>query len=101
MELFMNAQHCLTIAAAFIAIVTACASLIGLANGKADAIASRYRELTKEFRGLKVKEDRTGDDDDRLDQLCRQIKLYKERVPLVVGAQCMLFRTICIFVGSI
>jgi hypothetical protein len=75
--------------------------LLGLANGKSDTIASRYRVLTTEFRDLKAKEDRTGDDDYRLKQLCRQINLYKERVPLVVDAQCILFRTICIFVTSI
>lgn len=101
MEHFLNAQHCLTIAAAFIAIVGACASLISLANGKSDSIANRYRELTKEYRDVAAKEDRTRYDDRRLDQLQRQIKLYKERVRKVVEAQGILFSTICIFVGSI
>jgi hypothetical protein len=98
---YLNAQHCLTIAAAFIAIVGACASLISLANGKSDSIANRYRELTKEQRELTVKENRTGYENYRLEQLRRQIDLYKKRVIKVVDAQCILFRTICIFVFSI
>lgn len=101
MEHLLNAQHCLTIAAAFIAIVAACASLISVANGKSDAIANRYRELTKEYRDGAAKEHRARCDDDRLDQLREQIGLYKVRVRKVVGAQCLLLRTIGIFVLSI
>jgi len=101
MEHFLNAQHCLTIAAAFIAIVGACASLISLANGKSDSIATRYRELTREYRDVAAKEPRSKYDDYRLDQLKRQLKLYKKRVKKVVEAQRILFSTICIFVGSI
>jgi hypothetical protein len=97
----LNAQHCLTIAAAFIAIVAACASLITVANGKSDSIANRYRELTREYREGATKEGRAGFDNTRLDQLQKQIGLYKERVSMVVEAQCLLFRTIGIFVFSI
>jgi hypothetical protein len=97
----LDAQHCLTIAAAFIAIVAACASLIGVANGKSDSIANRYRELTKEYREGAAKEVRTRDEDVRLVQLKRQIELYKVRVGMVVGAQCFLFRTAIIFVSSL
>lgn len=101
MELFQNAQHCLTIAAAFIAIVAACASLISLANDKADSIASRYREVTTEYSELKIKDDRTKYEKYRLNQLWDQINLYKDRVPLVVDAQRFLFHTIRVFIGSI
>jgi hypothetical protein len=97
----LNAQHCLTIAAAFIALVAACASLISVANGKSDTIANRYRELTKEYRYLKATRDRAGHDDGRLEQLQAQIELYKMRVRNVVAAQCFLFRTTGIFVFSI
>ena len=101
MEHILSAQHCLTIAAAFIAIVGACASLISLANSKSDSIANRYRELTKEYRDVAAKEERDKYDDRRLAQLQKQIELYKKRVRKVVGAQCILFGTICIFVFSI
>ncbi|HJQ33186.1 MAG TPA: hypothetical protein VJ866_13450 [Pyrinomonadaceae bacterium] len=101
MEHYLNAEHCLTIAAAFIAIVGACASLISLANGKSDSIATRYRELTREYRDVAAKEGRTKYEDYRLDQLKRQLKLYKKRVKKVVEAQGILFSTICIFVGSL
>jgi hypothetical protein len=97
----LNAQHCLTIAAAFIALVTACAGLINVANGKSDSIANRYRELTKEYRDLAASQARTGPDDRRLDQLRAQIKLYKKRVRNVVAAQCLLFRTTGILVFSL
>jgi hypothetical protein len=98
---YLNAQHCLTIAAAFIAIVAACASLISVANGKSDSIANRYRELTKEYREGAANERRNRYEDARLVQLKLQIELYKLRVEKVVGAQCFLFRTVFIFVSSI
>jgi uncharacterized membrane protein (DUF106 family) len=97
----MNAEHCLAIAAAFIAIVAACANLISVANNKSDTLANRYRELTKEFREGAAKENRTMSDDKRLKQLQEQIDLYALRVDKVVQAQCLLFRTISILIASI
>src|ERR1044072_886236 len=50
----MDAQHCLAIAAAFIAIIGACASLISGANSKAESLTNRIHEAAKEFREAKL-----------------------------------------------
>jgi ABC-type multidrug transport system fused ATPase/permease subunit len=104
----LNAQHCLTIAAAFIAIVAACASLISFANGKSDSLATRYREVTKEYREEAAKEDAEGAKEyrakrkiSRRAQLQQQIELYVKRVRKVLWAQRLLFFTISIFILSI
>jgi Protein of unknown function (DUF2721) len=93
-DLFMNAQHCLTIAAAFIAIIAACATLINSANSKAESLASRIREASKEFR------ERSGNRL-RCAQIEEQIALFKERYRKVQRAQRLLFFTIGIFIASV
>ena len=94
MEHFLNTQHCLTIAAAFIAIVAACASLINSANSKADGLATRYREVTKEFRDKR-------ENLLRCEQLLAQIGLFEKRTKKVLWSQRLLFFTIGIFILSI
>ena len=96
MEHFLNAQHCLTIAAAFIAIVAACATLINIANSKADSLATRYREATKEYRDATKSQN-----SQRATQLQKQIELFVKRTRQVSWAQRHLFFTIGIFIASI
>ena len=94
MENLLNTQHCLTIAAAFIAIVAACASLINSANSKADGLANRYREVTKEIRAERENLSRSA-------QLREQIWLFEKRTKKVLWSQRLLFFTIGIFILSI
>jgi hypothetical protein len=94
MEHFLTAQHCLTIAAAFIAVVAACASLISVANNKADSLAKRYREVTKEYRK------RSGNQE-RCKQLQEQIFLFDKRCRKIRRAQYSLFITIGLFITSL
>jgi hypothetical protein len=101
METFLTADHCLSIAAGFIAIVGACASLLNISSGKADSLANRYRELTKEFRVEAATESWPGNGSPRLKQLHDQIHLFKKRVNNVAWAQRFLFATLVLFVASI
>jgi len=94
MEHFLNAQHCLTIAAGFIAIIAACATLITSANNKAESLATRIRELTKEHRERRQ-------DRGRCEQLEKQLKRFKNRFIRVQLAQGSLFLTIGIFIASL
>jgi hypothetical protein len=87
MEHSLDAQHCLTIAAAFIAIIGACASLISLANNKADGLMKRYRELTREHRAQPEGSQRRTD-------IQEQIVLFDKRTDMVSRAQRLLFITI-------
>src|SRR4029077_9789174 len=89
----LTAQHCLTIAAAFIAIIAACATLINSANSKAESLASRIREAAKEHRERK--------NSSRCHQLQEQIRLFRERFQRVQQAQRLLFSTIGIFITSL
>lgn len=75
----LNTQHCLTIAAAFIGIIAACATLISSANNKSDGLSNRIREAAREHR------DR-GDNVARCLQLQRQIDLFKKRFRRVLSA---------------
>lgn len=101
MENFLTADHCLSIAAGFIAIVAACATLLNVSNGKADSLANRYRALTEEFREEIAKEPWPAPEDSRLTQLHKQIHLFRKRVNNVAWAQSSLFVTIFLFVISI
>ena len=94
MEHILNTQHCLTIAAAFIAIIAACASLISSANSRADGLSNRIRKAAKEHR------DRGGDSI-RCHQLRRQLELFHIRYRRVQHAQRLLYSTIGIFVVSL
>jgi hypothetical protein len=94
MEHILNTQHCLTIAAAFIAIIAACASLINSANSKADVLSNRIREAAKEHR-------ERGGDSPRCHQLRRQLELFHIRYRRVQRAQRLLFSTIGIFIVSL
>jgi hypothetical protein len=89
----MDAQHCLAIAAAFIAIIGACASLIGGANSKAESLTNRIHEAAKEFREAKLLGNHT-----RRAKLKDQVHYYDERYLKVQRAQRLLFFTIGIFV---
>jgi hypothetical protein len=93
MKEFLNTEHCLAIAGAFIAFIGACATLVNIANSKSDALANRYREVTREYRGECKSSRRT--------QLHQQIDLYVKRVGEVYCAQQCLFRTIRCFILSI
>lgn len=88
-----DAQHCLAIAAAFIAIIGACASLIGGANSKADSLTKRIHEAAGEFR-----EGATAGMADRCRKLKEQIDYYDGRYKKVQRAQLLLFVTVGIFV---
>lgn len=94
MEELLNAQHCLTIVAAFIAIIGACASLISLANSKADGLIKRYRDLTVEHRAEPEGSQRRTD-------IKEQIKHFDKRTELVSKAQLLLFLTIGLLICSI
>lgn len=89
----LEAQHCLSIAAAFIAIIAACATLINSANSKADSLANRIREATREHRERR--------DSARCRQLLLQLQLFKNRYTRVQEAQRLLFFTIGIFIASL
>jgi hypothetical protein len=89
----MDAQHCLAIAAAFIAIIGACASLISGANSKAESLTNRIHEAAKEFREAKL----LGNQHRRA-TLKEQVQYYDERYLKVQQAQRLLFFTIGIFV---
>ena len=89
----LDAQHCLAIAAAFIAIIGACASLIGGANSKAESLTRRIHEAAKEFR-----EGPQSGTPGRCDKLQRQLRYYDERYQKVQRAQRLLFLTIGIFI---
>ena len=93
-DLHLSAQHCLTIAAAFIAIIAACASLISSANSKAESLANRIRGATKEYR----KQSGTGE---RCGQLREEISLFKNRFRRVQIAQRRLFLTIAILIVAL
>jgi hypothetical protein len=98
---FLNTEHCLVIAGAFIAIIGACATLLNISNGKADGLANRYRALTEEFRAEIKREHWPASEDSRLTQLHKQIHLFKKRVDMVACAQGSLFVTIFLFIISI
>ena len=87
----MNTQHCLTIAAGFIAIIAACATLITSANNKAESLATLIRSLTKEHR-------ERSQDSDRCTQIEKQICLFKDRFVRIQRAQTSLFWTITAFI---
>ncbi len=89
----LEAQHCLSIAAVFIAIIAACATLINSANSKADSLANRMREATREHRERR--------DSARCRQLLLQLQLFKNRYTRVQEAQRLLFFTIGIFITSL
>jgi ABC-type sugar transport system permease subunit len=92
-EHILNAQHCLTIAAGFIAIIGACASLITSANNKAESLSTGIRAATKEHR-------ERSQDSSRCKQLQDQLQLFKKRFVKVQQAQRLLFFTIGIFIAS-
>lgn len=88
----LNAQHCLAIAAAFIAVIGACASLISGSNGKAESLTKRIHEAAREFR-----EGTEAGASDRCEVLRMQLRYYDERYQMVQRAQRLLFLTIGIF----
>ncbi len=88
---FMNAQHCLAIAAGFIATIAACATLISSANNKAESLATRIRSLMKEYR-------EPNKDSDRCSEIEDEICLFKDRFVRVQKAQRSLFFTIGTFI---
>ncbi len=92
-EHFLSAQHCLAIAAAFIAIIAACATLITSANNKAESLANRIRETTKEYRA--------NGESARCQQLLEQLSLFQRRFRKVQQAQRLLFTTIGTFIFSL
>ncbi len=89
----LTAQHCLTIAAAFIAIIGACATLISSANNKAESLSIRIRSSCKEFR--------EHENSARCSQLQKQLNLFTERFQGAQQAQGLLFSTIAIFIVSL
>jgi predicted RNase H-like HicB family nuclease len=94
MKDFLNTDHCLAIAGAFIAIIGACATLVSIANSKSEALGSRYRDVTKEYRDEHKNSSRRG-------KLCIQIGYFADRVEYVYKAQRCLFIAIALFVLSI
>lgn len=50
---FLNAQHCVTIAAGFIAIIAACATLITSANNKAESLTKHIYDAAEEHRRVR------------------------------------------------
>lgn len=92
-EHFLNTQHCLAIAATFIAIIAACATLINSANNKAESLAERIYKATEEYRLPK-----SGM---RCAQILRELDIYKARFLRVQQAQRLLFVTIGIFIASL
>ena len=89
----LSTQHCLTIAAAFIAIIAACATLINSASSKAESLAGRIRNAAQEHRErIEVM---------RCTQLEEQIELFRERYRSVQKAQRLLFSAIAIFITSL
>lgn len=94
MEHYLSAQHCLAIAAGFIAIIAACATLISSANNKAENLSARIRDAMKERR---LRSQNT----DRCKQLEAQIHLFNERFKKVQRAQYLLFSTIGIYIISL
>ena len=100
---YMDAQHCLAIAAAFIAIIAACASLISGANSKAESLTNRIHEVAKEFREIHAADGGLVEDvldgvSARCNQIKEQIVYYNTRFKKVQHAQRLLFLTISIFV---
>lgn len=93
-EHYLNAQHCLAIAAGFIAIIAACATLISSANSKAESLSARIRDAMKERR-------EKSQSADRCEQLGTQINLFKDRFKKVQCAQRLLFGTIWIYIFSL
>lgn len=93
----LTAQHCLAIAAAFIAIIGACATLISSANSKAESLSIRIRNSCQEFREQES-EQKNGT---RCRQLQRQLDLFTERFQGAQRAQGLLFSTIAIFIMSL
>ncbi|MDT5270537.1 MAG: hypothetical protein QOH49_2723 [Acidobacteriota bacterium] len=89
----LDASHCLAIAAAFIAIIGACASLIGGSNSKAESLTNRIHEAAKEFR-----DGAQNGSPDRCNKLQTQLHYYDERYQTVQRAQRLLFLTIGIFI---
>jgi hypothetical protein len=87
----MDTQHCLTIAAGFIAIIAACATLITSANNKAENLTTRIRELMRERR-------ERSQDASRCTQLEKQVCLFRARFFRIQTAQSSLFFTITAFI---
>lgn len=88
-----DAQHCLAIAAAFIAIIAACASLISGANSKAESLTNRIHEATNAFRRSK----REGNVA-RCARIKEQVGKYGKRYETIQSAQLLLFLTIGVFI---
>jgi hypothetical protein len=88
---FLNTQHCLAIAAAFIAIIAACTTLITNANNKAESLATRIREAMKEYR-------EQSPNPPRCEQLQKEIYCFRTRFLRVQRVQSLLYRTIFIFI---
>lgn len=89
----LTIQHCLAIAASFIAIMAACATLITSANNKADSLANRIRGAAKEHRECK--------DETRRKRLQRQVEIFEERFCTIQHAQRLLLRTVGMFILSL
>lgn len=87
-----TAQHCLAIAAGFIGVVAACATLITSSNNKAESLANRIREIAKEYRKKQ--------DEARCDQLTEQFKLLGMRFRRIQLAQQLLLATISFVIIS-
>ena len=93
-EHYLNAQHCLAIAAGFIAIIAACAALIASANNKAEYLSKRICEIMKEHREV-------GQKSDRCTQIEMQVELFNSRFRGVQQSQRLLFITIGLFILSL
>ena len=100
---YLDAQHCLAIAASFIAIIAACATLINGANNKAESLTNRIHEVAREFREVHEAEAGFGKGmlsgiPDRCNQIKQQLDHYDTRFRKVQHAQRLLFLTISIFI---
>jgi Flp pilus assembly protein TadB len=89
----LTAQHCLAIAATFIAIIAACATLITSTNSKAESLSTRIREAAKEHRERR--------NNARCIQLQEEIILFQERFRRIQRAQRLLFSTIGLFITGL
>ena len=92
----MNAQHCLTLAAAFIAVIAACATLIKSANDKAESLADRLIETASKHR-----DNKEDGNIDRCTRLQKELELFKDRFHKAQLVQGFLFFTIFIFIISL
>ncbi len=86
-------QHCVAIAAAFIAAIAACANLITGANNKAESLERRIRDAASEHR--------EPGDETRCKQIREQITLFKARYQKIQDAQRLLFLAIGIFITAL